>query len=137
MTSHVNEIRLFFKKLRNIISIWPIETMIKSDEILLRGDSFLSVTIPFPNKRWYTRCLVPACLFIIALIAVYILNYVMSSYHIIDLYLIAIGLGSLILLIWATIFRSVYRLDIYEDEVIYFARLLFFKSYYIRKINKR
>ena len=98
--------------------------------ILDRGEYYGSVSVPFPSKRWLIRCCVPACVLLLAFMVVTLLS---SSYH----FLIAcLCIGLTPLLLWVTIFRGISRVDIYQNEVLLYARLLFFDTCFVKRIKR-
>lgn len=95
-----------------------------------RGEYCGSISVPFPSKRWLIRCCVPVSLLFLAFLVVSLLSGVYN-------FLIGcICLGAAPHLFWATIFRGVSRVDIYQNEVLLYARLLFFDTCFVKRIKR-
>lgn len=125
-----------------IQSLINFEIMVKLSDRLARGNYFGSAIIPFPNKQWFRHTCLRSCMncALFAAIGVSIgiipvLDRVGNLSHLFFLYLGAIFI--MILLRFAAIFRSIMRIDFFQEEIRLCFKVLVFDIFYMVRMKRK
>ena len=118
------------------------EIMVKYSDRLARGNYWGSVLIPFPNKQWFRHTCLRSCMNCALFTAIGVsigiipaLDRFVNLFYLFFWYLGAIFF--MILLRYAAIFRSIMRIDFFQEEIRLCFKVLLFDTFYMIRMKRK